>query len=209
MANKDVTLNLNVKTSTMGKLGAAAKSGLNAIQSVGNGSVGGAIPQLAFLDQIANIVSKANPQAFQRWMDVLEDIAAIVGDVFTPILEVATDLFRMFADILQEVMPLIKEFVSWLAGFAKTAIQNLNQILGVQQGSSYGRRPGGGGSHVGIAALGSNIQNTAWTAGGGSPQQMTADNTAKMVKLMEKEWGGAKQGTDAAIDGTRGAGGDF
>jgi hypothetical protein len=84
------------------------------LQKVGDivGTVGSG--WLAAGKGIESFVAKANPGAVQRFTFALEDTQAVIGQRLAPVLEVITQGIRLFADVINTILPSGEEFAQLL-----------------------------------------------------------------------------------------------
>jgi len=89
----------------LGKLGPYAAVAAVALAGVGIALKG--------VEKVANVViglaAKASPMAFERFQLAVDDTQAIIGRVFVPVLEQATQGVRLVADVLASVLPTQQE----------------------------------------------------------------------------------------------------
>ena len=70
---------------------------------------------------LAGMVELTDPATAKEWHRAMADITAVLGDIFKPMLEVATNQIRGWADILAGSGDGLKDLVSALGDVAKTA----------------------------------------------------------------------------------------
>lgn len=203
-------------TKALGPLGAAAGIAIGAFKTM-----------QGIFNSIVGFVSKANPGAVKRLNMVFDDMTAVVGHTLTPIVEIATKGFRNIADFLASILPSSDEFrealkpiseyfdatrdvLAEIAPILKEFISDGLKALGVALKAIYGPitkfigllkqmgfiKGGSLKSSVGAAAHQHNFQDsdayaksiyTAIASGQGKePQKETAENTAGMLAEFPK-----------------------
>ena len=201
------TLNLNI----ISKVARAAGTASNVISGVNSGSfgaIGGALgPQMAvvgtIVDKMTSFAAKANPAAFQQLERVFDDLSAIIGRVFVPVLISVTKAFRLLTDILAPIFDFISKVADKVGEFIDSITEKIAGFLkkfGIDIGGSVGRAPGGAASLVGVGALGDTARQSAYTAGASAPQT-TAKNTTLLVGLVKQIIDNANNAAKRAIDG--------
>lgn len=111
---------------------------------------------------VAGFVQVASPSAFYRWQYTLKDLEGVIGQRLVPVLDLATEGTRAFADALAQVLPSaskMQELTSGIKGFFETITSGLGLATpqvrdfyrGLVNGLSLGFF-GGGGSSFGAAA---------------------------------------------------------
>jgi hypothetical protein len=64
---------------------------------------------------LIEMTAKANPGIFQLWTFAINDLQAVIGHSFTPLLEELTSLVRFFGDLLNTILPSPAEMETLLA----------------------------------------------------------------------------------------------
>lgn len=93
-----------------GPVGIAVAVAATALEKVGEVAV-------AFFNKAMSLAAAANPVAAERFQYAQRDLAAVMGRVFVPILEKATEVVRFFADVLNAILPSTNEVREAFKGF--------------------------------------------------------------------------------------------
>lgn len=80
-------------------------------------------------DMLSGMVALTDPATAKEWQRAMADITAVLGDMFKPILEVAINQMRGWADLLASSGDGIKDVVSALSDVAKVAFDLFINIL--------------------------------------------------------------------------------
>lgn len=114
----------------LGAIGGAAGGMMGGVGGAAAGiAIGGAASAVVALGKaaldaagmLAGMVELTDPATAKEWHRAMADITAVLGDIFKPMLEVATNQIRGWADILAGSGDGLKDLVSALGDVAKTA----------------------------------------------------------------------------------------
>lgn len=126
---------LNVAGGTFGNVGSAALSGAatggpwGAVISAGSAAIEGIFEKaMSFFKQIPGLVGKASPATLKRFLDVFDDIEAVVGHRLVPVLDAWTDEIRLLGDFLQSILPDTKDFKDLVDAW-RPILKEARQIL--------------------------------------------------------------------------------
>ncbi len=97
-----------------GLAGAAGAVGV-ALAGVATVATGAVSAISAVGSAMVSMAAKASPAAFERFQIATEDAQAVLGRVFVPVLELATEGIRTVGDVLAEILPSSKEMREALA----------------------------------------------------------------------------------------------
>jgi hypothetical protein len=71
-------------------------------------------PMKDITGSLVSMAAVASPGAFKIWTMALEDVQGVIGQTFTPVLQIMTEGVRLFGDVLATVLPSMDEMTAIL-----------------------------------------------------------------------------------------------
>src|SRR5262249_593998 len=72
---------------------------------------------MGITETLVSFAAKASPGLFRSWQIALDDVQAVIGHSFVPVLELMRDGVRLFGDVLANLLPNTNEVRSALSEF--------------------------------------------------------------------------------------------
>lgn len=117
LAAKALTDPLGALTAVMSKLGPEGEIAAIAMETLST-----------IFGKMISLAGAASPQAMERYNEVFQDLNAVIGRLFVPVLEMTTAVVRDFADFLNTILPSSADVMQSLAPL-NVLIQEFRNIL--------------------------------------------------------------------------------